>query len=122
MGHIAIEVLLGIAVLTTVVCCLAIVIMPDFYERLHYMAPVTTVSAFSILAAVVIQEGWGQATIKAILVCMVLLLINAILTHATARAARVRTLGRWSVDPELDVSDTRGRGGRERQKERKRHE
>ncbi len=51
-----------------------------------------------------------------------LLLINAILTHATARAARVRTLGHWSVDPKLDVSDTRGRGGRERQKDRKRHE
>ncbi|MGI9103209.1 MAG: cation:proton antiporter [Terriglobales bacterium] len=122
IGHIAIEVLLAIAVITAVLCCVAIAIMPDFYERLHYMASVTTVSAFGILIAVVIQEGWGQATIKTILVCMVLLLINAILTHATARAARVRTLGHWSVDPDLDVSDTRGVGGRQRQKERKRHE
>jgi monovalent cation/proton antiporter MnhG/PhaG subunit len=94
MGAIAVEVLLGIAVVSALLCCLGILIMPDFYEGLHYMAPVTTVSAFAVLAAVVLQEGWGQATLKTILVCLVLLMINAILTHATARADRVRKLGR----------------------------
>jgi multisubunit Na+/H+ antiporter MnhG subunit len=72
---------------------------------------VTTISAFSILVAVVIQEGWGQATLKTIFVCLVLLLINAVVTHATARAARVRSLGHWSADPREQAPDTRGRGG-----------
>jgi multisubunit Na+/H+ antiporter MnhG subunit len=52
---------------------------------------------------VVVKEGWGQATIKTILVAMVLLLINAVLTHATARAARVRALGHWQPAPEEHI-------------------
>ena len=106
---IAVEVFLGIAVVMTWLCCLGILLMPTFYERLHYLAIVTTISAFSILIAVVIQEGWGQATLKTIFVCLVLLLINAVVTHATARAARVRSLGHWSSDPREQAPS--GRGG-----------
>jgi monovalent cation/proton antiporter MnhG/PhaG subunit len=113
---IAIEVLLAIAVLVALLCCLGILLMKDFYERLHYMAPVTAVSAFCILLAVVIQEGWGQATIKAILVFLVLLFMNAVLTHATARAARLRTFGHWTPDPNEDI------GGRALPQERQSNE
>lgn len=94
-GRIAVEVLLWGAVGLTWLCCLGMLLMKDFYEKLHYMAPVTTVSALAVLIAVVIEEGAGQATIKTILVCVVLLLINAVLTHATARAYRVQELGDW---------------------------
>jgi monovalent cation/proton antiporter MnhG/PhaG subunit len=102
-GTLVVEVMLGIAVITGLLCCLGIVIMPDFYERLHYMASVTTVSALCILVAVIIEKGWGQATIKTVLVCIVLLLINAVLTHATARACRVRALGHWTPDPNENI-------------------
>ncbi len=122
IGTIAVEVLLAIAVVTALLCCLGLLVMPDFYERLHYMASVTTVSAFAVLIAVVIQEGWGQATIKTILVCLVLLLINAILTHATARAARVRALGHWTPDPSENIPGTKGMGGERHQQERKSNE
>ncbi len=108
---IAVEVFLGIAVLMAWLCCLALLIMPNFYERLHYLASVTTISAFCILIAVVIHEGWGQATLKAIAVCVVLLLVNAIVTHATARAARVRSLGHWSSDPHEQTPGTEAREG-----------
>jgi monovalent cation/proton antiporter MnhG/PhaG subunit len=102
-GTLVVEVMLAVSVITTMLCCLGILIMPDFYERLHYMASVTTVSAFCILVAVAIETGWGQATIKTVLVCIVLLLINAVLTHATARACRVRELGHWTPDANENI-------------------
>lgn len=119
---IAIEVCLGIAVVMAWLCCLGILVMPNFYERMHYLASVTTISAFAILAAVVMQEGWGQATLKTIFVCLVMLLINAILTHATARAARVRTLGHWSSDPHEQLPGTDGSGGAMGDRQRRENE
>lgn len=119
---IAVEVLLEIAVVVAWLCCLGILVMPNFYERLHYLSTVTTICAFAILAAVVIEEGWGQATVKTIFVCLVLLLINAIVTHATARAARVRTLGHWSSNPYEQLPGTHGRGGAESDRHRQENE
>jgi multicomponent Na+:H+ antiporter subunit G len=119
---IAIQVLLAFAVVVALLCCLGILVMKDFYERLHYMAPVATVSAFCILLAVLIQTGWGQATIKTALVFLVLLFMNAVLTHATARAARIRTLGHWTPDPNEHIAGTEGVGGRVHRQERETNE
>ncbi len=99
-----ISVLLGICVFVCVICCVALAMFRNFYVRLHYLAPVTTIAFLPLLIAVVIREGVGQAAIKAILVFAALLLINAVLTHATARAARVRHLGHWTADPEEQIS------------------
>ena len=118
----AVAVLLAICVLTTLLCTLGIVLMEEFFERLHYMATVTTVSSVALLAAVLVREGWGQATVKSILVIIVLLLINAVLTHATARAARVRQYGHWTAQPDEYISGTKGRGGRQSQRERRENE
>ena len=96
-ARLAVEVLLWVAVVVAWICCLGMVLMEEFFEKLHYMASVTTVSMFAILIAVVIEEGAGQATMKTIAIAVVLLLINAVLTHATARAFRVQALGDWKV-------------------------
>ncbi len=121
-ADIAVWVLLGICVLTALICCVALLIIRDFYARLHYLAPVTTVSAFALLAAVVVKEGWGQATLKTIIVALVLLLINAVLTHATARAGRVRKLGHWSPEPEEGIPGMGNRGEQQAKHERHRNE
>lgn len=92
---ITVEVLVWLVVVTSLVCCLGIVLMKDLFERLHYMATVSTVATVALLVAVVIEQGWGQAAIKMSLIVIVLFLMNAVLTHATARAARVRRLGHW---------------------------
>src|ERR1051325_7208033 len=92
---IAVEGLVWVAVATCLICCLGIVVMKDFFERLHYMATVSTVATVALLAAVVIEQGWCQAAIKMSLIVVVLFLMNAVLTHATARAARVRSSGHW---------------------------
>lgn len=111
-ADIAVAVLLAVCVVSALVCCLAIIVLHDFYERLHYMAMVTTISAFALLAAVVVKNGWGQATIKMILNCLLLLLVNAVLTHATAKANRVRELGHWAPDPKEHIEGAGGRGRR----------
>jgi multicomponent Na+:H+ antiporter subunit G len=95
----AVEVLVWVAVVTSLLCCLGIVVMKDFFERLHYMATVSTIASVALLIAVVIEHGWGQAAIKMSLIVVVLFLMNAVLTHATARAARVRDLGHWQPAP-----------------------
>ena len=101
--EIAIVVLLCTGVISTVLCVLGMLLMKDFFEKLHYMATVATVSAFAILAAVLLQEGWGQAGMKAILVCAVGLVMNAVLTHATGKAIRIRDAGHWDVRPDEHI-------------------
>jgi multisubunit Na+/H+ antiporter MnhG subunit len=44
---------------------------------------------------VVVSESFSQVGIKALLVFLVLLITNPVLTHATARAGRVRRFGGW---------------------------
>lgn len=109
---IAVEVLVWVAVVICLICCLGIVLMKDFFERLHYMATVSTVATVTLLIAVVIEQGWGQAAIKMSLIVIVLILMNAVLTHATARAARVRDLGHWqpAEREKIEGLDQIGRG------------
>jgi len=106
----AIDVLLLVSLVITLFSCIALAAVRDFFNRLHYLAPVTTVSITLLVIAVTVKYGWGQATIKTLLVWFVLLLINSVLTHATARAARVRELGHWTPDPKEQISGTRHGG------------
>jgi monovalent cation/proton antiporter MnhG/PhaG subunit len=92
---VVVQVLVWIAVGTCLVCCLGIAVMRNVFERLHYMAGVSTIAAFALLVAVVIEHGWGQATIKMSLILVLLFLMNPVLAHATARAARVREFRGW---------------------------
>lgn len=94
-ANLAVEVLLGLTVAVAWLSCIGMLAMDNVLDALHYLAPVTTVASFALLAAVVVAEGAGQAAMKTILICMVLLLINSVLSHATARAFRVREKGDW---------------------------
>jgi len=104
----AIDVLLLASLAVTVFSCIGLTFVKGFFNRLHYLAPVSSVSITLLLAAVIVHRGWGQAAIKVFLVWFVLLLNNAVLTHATARAARVRELGHWTPDPNEKIP---GAGG-----------
>ncbi len=76
--------------------CVAMLAVRDTFPRLHFMAPVANVSAVALVIAVALQEGWGQALVKAILIAGVMIVMNAVLAHATARAAQVREFGQWT--------------------------
>jgi multicomponent Na+:H+ antiporter subunit G len=85
-----IDVLIGLAVVGELLCCLGLVVMRNVYDRLHYAMASTTVPPFLIAAAVLVQEDWTQPGINALVVAVVLFFVNPILAHATARAARSR--------------------------------
>jgi multisubunit Na+/H+ antiporter MnhG subunit len=101
------DVFLWIAVVTAALAACALPLSTEFFDRLHYMAPVADVSAVCLLVAVVLQEGWGQAAVKMIFICIVLILMNAVLAHVTARAARVRNLGHWTPQPDEQIRGAR---------------
>jgi multicomponent Na+:H+ antiporter subunit G len=58
------------------------------------------VGVVAIAAAVVLEERLSAAGIKAVLVALVLVVTNPVLGHATARAARIRQFGQWTVREE----------------------
>lgn len=93
-----IDVLLGIGVVSAVLSSVALMVMKDLYERLHYLAPPATISIICFTAAVIADKHLSQAGIKALLIMLILLAMNAVLSHATARAARIRQFGRWIAD------------------------
>lgn len=102
-----IDVLLGIGVASALLSCIGVLVMKDLYERLHYMAPPAVITAVCFAIATIADKHFSTAGIKAVLITVVLLLMNAVLTHATARAARVRQFGRWIPD----VTEVRGMHG-----------
>jgi multisubunit Na+/H+ antiporter MnhG subunit len=92
--------LVGLAVLVSVLSCVGVLMASDAYDALHYTAPASVVSPVLIAVAVVIEEGIGsQAGIKSIVVALLLVVLNTVLVHATARAARIRKRGRWTLEP-----------------------
>jgi monovalent cation/proton antiporter MnhG/PhaG subunit len=88
-----VDVLVAAGVAGELLCCAGLVVARDVFDRLHFAMASTTVPPFLIAAAVIVEEGWTQPGIKALLVAAVLLLLNPVLAHATARAARMRRFG-----------------------------
>jgi len=107
---VAVAALLVVGVSIELACCIGVLVMRSLYDKLHYTAPATTIGSLAIAAAIVVEESFGQAGIKAILVFLVMLVTNPVLTHATARAARVRELGRWQPGPGTLERETGGAG------------
>ena len=94
MTHaLAIEILLAVAVIVAMASCIGMAVMRDPYQRLHYLSPASCISPVLIMMAVLLHEGLKQAGIKAILIAAMAFVMNAVLSHATARAFRIRQLG-----------------------------
>jgi monovalent cation/proton antiporter MnhG/PhaG subunit len=85
-----IEALVVLAVATELLCCIGLVVMRNVYDRLHYAMAASSVPPFLLAAAVVIEEGWTQPAINALVVAVVLFFVSPVIAHATARAARSR--------------------------------
>jgi multicomponent Na+:H+ antiporter subunit G len=82
--------LIGLGVGCELLCCAGLVVMRDIYSRLHYAMAASTLPPFFLAAAVIVEEGWTQPGINALLIAVALFLVNPIAAHATARAARSR--------------------------------
>lgn len=98
--HALAAVLLLVSSSLTLVCSVGLAVMRDPLQRLHFLSPPTAISA-PLLAVVVFLDGQGvQAGLKVSLIALLLVLMNAVGSHATARAVRVHQHGHW--EPAID--------------------
>jgi multisubunit Na+/H+ antiporter MnhG subunit len=80
----------------------------DVFDRLHVVAPAGMLGAPLVCAAVLVDEGFTQGGIKAIMIAAILTATGPLLTHATGRAVRLRATGHVPVLPS-EAREARGR-------------
>lgn len=101
--ELAIWTLLVIGVGVEILCVVGVVAMDDVFDRLHFLGPASTIGTLAIVLAILFNEPFSTNGIKSLLVGALLILTSPVLTHATARAARVRQYGHWQAVPEEEV-------------------
>ncbi len=74
-------------------CCLGLLAMRNPYDRLHAIGPAGILPPLLITAAVFVHSGVSQAGIKTLAIALVLIFVGPIVTHALARAVRIRETG-----------------------------
>lgn len=94
------SVLVGIAVVLAIVCSIGLGIMGSALERLHFSAAVTSFSTGLIVLAVWLDDPDWQARLKVVLIGVMLFVMNSALSHATARAIRIRETKHLDPQPQ----------------------
>lgn len=95
MKTLVLEVLVYGAVLITLLSSWLMLRMRDEYQMMHFLAPPASVAAILITIAIFLQQGRKPESFKALFVVLVLIAMNAIITHVTARAFRLRDTHDW---------------------------
>lgn len=93
---IVVAILLFVGVAIDLLCVLGMLVMENVFDRLHFMGP-TLLGTLAIAIAIILEQGASQLAVKAALIWAILLLSGPVLTHATARAARVRQFDGWTI-------------------------
>jgi multisubunit Na+/H+ antiporter MnhG subunit len=93
--QIAVDVLLGLAVVVTAVSSIGVLVMRDAFQKLHFVTPVSVVAPVLVALAVLVRSGASNRSAVAWLTVLFLLLASPFLSHATMRAARIRIQGDW---------------------------
>lgn len=88
--QIVVDVLVGVAVTLNLASAIGAMVMRDAYQRLHFLAPPSSLAPFLLTVALFIGVPDRQAGFKMLLVLVLVNAINGVVTHATARAARIR--------------------------------
>jgi multisubunit Na+/H+ antiporter MnhG subunit len=86
MANVAVDVLLALAVVLELLCCVGVVVTRTTYDRLHYAAAGATVPAFCVLAAVLVRQHLSGGGLAAIAAIGLLFLLGPVALTATARA------------------------------------
>lgn len=98
-------VLLGTAVLLTLACSISVLLARDPLDGLHNLSPPATVAGPLIALATLFGPHGIAAAMRAALTVLVLVVVNAVVAHATARAIRVR---KGAPSAHLGSKDTTG--------------
>ena len=106
---IAVAALLAAVVLSAAVSAIGVLLAKDVYDRLQFSFGISAVGVWAMAAAVLVKESVSQAGIKSILIAIIVFFMNSVLTHATARAARIRRYGNLDIRPEEKANRARER-------------
>lgn len=98
MKTIVIELLVYGAVLMALLSAWLMLRMKDEYQMMHFMYPPASLSVMLITVAIFLQQGRKPESFKALFIVGVLIVMNSIITHVTARAFRIRETEAW--DPQ----------------------
>ena len=93
MSGVASLVLLAAGVLLVWVCVLGMLRARDAFARLHFPGAAVMVGPPAAAGAILLAEGLSPTAIRGCLIFVVLLLMNGIIAHATARAEWLRRGG-----------------------------
>ncbi|MFC0548597.1 cation:proton antiporter [Kutzneria chonburiensis] len=80
-------VLLAAGCLVVVASSIGAVLVRDFYRRLHWLTPVTSVGGPLIGLSVSVANGWGLTTAVVMLTVVILGVTGPVLTAAIGRTA-----------------------------------
>ena len=87
--------LLGVVVLACWLGVIGMLRMREPIQALHYLTLPGTVGVGALVLATFLETGLSSTAIKTCLIALILIAINSVVTHATARAFRTRELGHW---------------------------
>ena len=87
---IVVDVLVGVAVALSLLSAIGVLAMRDAHQRLHYLAPPSSLAPLLLTIALFVGEPDKLVGCKMLVLLLVLNAINGVVTHATARAARIR--------------------------------
>jgi multicomponent Na+:H+ antiporter subunit G len=76
--------------LITVTSAVGAMLVKDFYRRLHWLTPVTSLGGPLIGSALAIANGWSLTTVMVLLTVILLGVTAPVLTAATGRVAAQR--------------------------------
>ncbi len=85
---------------------LGMVLVRDVYQRIQYTYPAATVGLVAVVLAIVIHKSMSQAGIKTLVTGLIVFWTNPVISHATARAARVREFGNWTPSEKENIQVT----------------
>lgn len=90
MKAVSVDVLLALTVLAEVVCVVGFLASATVVDRLHFSGATSAVAPFLVLAALLVRHGLTDPSWNGLFDAVALLVLNAAVTHATARVARQR--------------------------------
>jgi monovalent cation/proton antiporter MnhG/PhaG subunit len=97
MRSVIVDVLLFAGVAVLLLCALGLLVMASAYDRLHY-ASAAGWGAVLVALSILVRESLSLIADKALLTAAILVVCGPVLSHATARAGRIRERGAWNPD------------------------
>jgi multicomponent Na+:H+ antiporter subunit G len=107
--QVTVDVLLSLAVLVALASAVGIAVMPDVYQKLHYVTPLATVAPVLVALAILIQSGWTAVSAQTWLTVVFVVMAGPVVSHATIRAAKIRADGDWRVQAQPGAGHGKGR-------------